>query len=674
MEDNKQRIIEALSYLNPADFDYDGWLRIGMAIHAEGLPMSVFDEWSKKDPARYSEKDLISTWNSFGKGSGKEVTGGTIIQLAKDRGFDMSRKMSIGAYDWNDTLLPEEDLEIRIPHKLTPAEQLITYLKNVFKENDKVGYVTNDCYYNEEKKKWEPMKGQYDRTAGELISALEKYKDDREYVIGTYNKAAGAWCRINPVDGKGISMSNVTAFNFVLVESDSISKAEQLAFYRKWKLPIVAAVDSGNKSIHAITHIDAKDEKEYQERVLRLFDFLDTHGFPIDMSNKNANKLSRMPGVSRDGVMQELIGVNMGCKNYEEWEHFINEELSIFSPMNVTEFIANPEPLKPELIHGLLRKGHVLLLAGPSKAGKSFLMIRLAVCISEGKPFLNFDCEKAKVVYINPEIEASSIGYRFVDVYEALHIDHPSEDNPIDVINLRGQMVDVDMLTRELTKRYASKKVDVIIIDPIYKFMAMDESNAEYVSLFLSKLEKLGTDLNATVIYSHHHTKGPSTGKSVIDRSSGSGIFARQADAIVDLTELDLDDDFREENFFDDSWTAFQMECVTREFRRPKPVKVVFKYPLHEVDTTNILKNVYPIGDIRNAQKKNNKQITIEDRYNRFIEAFYEKTKDGGTSANLDEVAKHIGLAPKTIRSNIKEFGGFVVKEGIIYKLEVKKP
>ena len=115
------------------------------------------------------------------------------------------------------------------------------------------------------------------------------------------------------------------------------------------------------------------------------------------------------------------------------------------------------------------------------------------------------------------------------------------------------------------------------------------------------------------------------------------------------------------------------MECVTREFRRPKPVKVIFKYPLHEVDTANQLKNVFPIGDIRNAQKKNNKQITIEDRYNRFIDAFFEKTRDGGVSANLDEVAKYIGLASKTIRSNIKEFGGFIVKEGIIYKREAKK-
>ena len=673
MEDNKQKIIEALSYLNPADFDYDGWLRVGMAIHAEGLPMSVFDEWSRKDPARYNEKDLNSTWNSFGKGGGKEVTGGTIIQLAKDRGFDMSRKMSVEAYNWNDTLLPEEDLEIRKPHKLSPVEQLITYLKTVFKENDKVGYVTNDCYYNDEKKKWEPMKGQFDRTAGELIKGLEKHKDQIQYVIGDYQLEAGAWIRFNPLDGKGVSMSNVTAFNYVLVESDTISKAEQLAFYRKWRLPIVAAVDSGSKSIHAITHVDAKDEKEFQERVLKLFDFLDTHGFPIDMSNKNANKLSRMPGVSRNGIMQELIGINMGCKDYEEWEHFINDELSVFSPMNVTEFFHNPELPKPELIHGLLRKGHVLLLAGPSKAGKSFLMIRLAVCLSEGKPFLSFGCEKAKVVYINPEIEASSIGQRFVDVYEALHIDHPSEDNPIDVINLRGQMVDVGTLTRELTKRYANKKVDVIIIDPIYKFMAQDESNAEYVSQFLSTLEKLGNDLNATVIYSHHHTKGPSTGKSVIDRSSGSGIFARQADAIVDLTELDLDEEFREENYFDDSWTAFQMECVTREFRRPKPVKVIFKYPLHEVDEANQLKNCYPIGDIRNAQKKNNKQITIEDRYIRFIDAFFEVTKDGGASASLDEVANRVGLKPKTIRTNVKEFGGFVIKEGIIYKLEAKK-
>ena len=60
MEDNKQRIIDALEFIDPSDLDYDEWLRVGMGIHAEGLPFSVFDEWSRRDPKRYVEKDVVS--------------------------------------------------------------------------------------------------------------------------------------------------------------------------------------------------------------------------------------------------------------------------------------------------------------------------------------------------------------------------------------------------------------------------------------------------------------------------------------------------------------------------------------------------------------------------------------------------------------------------------------
>ena len=668
MDDNKQNIIEALNYIEPSELSYDDWLRVGMGIHAENLPMSVFDEWSKRDPNRYNEKDIISTWNSFGKGGGKEVTGGTIIQLAKDRGFDAHRKLTIGVYDWDDTLLPEEDLELKRPHRLSPTEQLIAYLKAVFKPTDKVGYVSNDCFYNADKDKWEPKRGDYDRTAEELIKALEKYPDDIECVIGTYQKEAGAWIRFNPLDGKGVSASNVTAYNYVLVESDTMPKKDQIAFYNRWQLPISALVDSGSKSVHAIVHIDAENDMIYQQRVLQLFNFLDEKGFVIDASNKNPNKLSRMPGVFRNGVMQELIAVNIGCANYQEWEKFVAEELATFEVMNVTDFFHNPEPQKAELIHGLLRKGHVLLVTGPSKAGKSFLMIRLAICISEGKPFLNFDCEKAKVVYINPEIEAASIGHRFMDVYDALKITEPTKDNPIQAINLRGTIVNIQELVEKLIIKYKSKGVDVFIIDPLYKFMDQDESDAQYMNSFLQRLEYLGKELNATIIFSHHHAKGPSAAKAVIDRGSGSGIMGRQADAIMDLTELQIDDEFREDHCFDDSWTAYQIEYVTREFKRPKTIKAVFKYPLHEIDTTNELKELYPVGDIRNVQKKNPKQATIEDRYNRFIDAFIETSKDGGLTAKLEDVAKKLKLSLSTIRSNVREIGGYKVVEGVIHK------
>ncbi len=45
-------VILALQYLNPADLDYDSWLRIGMALKNEGYPLEVWEDWSRGE-ARY---------------------------------------------------------------------------------------------------------------------------------------------------------------------------------------------------------------------------------------------------------------------------------------------------------------------------------------------------------------------------------------------------------------------------------------------------------------------------------------------------------------------------------------------------------------------------------------------------------------------------------------------
>ena len=56
----------------------------------------------------------------------------------------------------------------------------------------------------------------------------------------------------------------------------------------------------------------------------------------------------------------------------------------------------------PALISGVLRQGHKMLLAGPSKAGKSFALIELALCLASGKPWLGrFECTAGKVMYVN---------------------------------------------------------------------------------------------------------------------------------------------------------------------------------------------------------------------------------------------------------------------------------
>lgn len=69
----------------------------------------------------------------------------------------------------------------------------------------------------------------------------------------------------------------------------------------------------------------------------------------------------------------------------------------------------------PALISGVLRQGHKMLLAGPSKAGKSFALIELALCLASGKPWLGrFECAVGKVLYVNLEVDRASCIHRFI--------------------------------------------------------------------------------------------------------------------------------------------------------------------------------------------------------------------------------------------------------------------
>ena len=88
-----------------------------------------------------------------------------------------------------------------------------------------------------------------------------------------------------------------------------------------------------------------------------------------------------MPGFERNGKKQFLVDTNIGKESWTEWKEWIesvNDDLP--DPESLEMVWENLPELAPCLINGILRKGHKMLIAGPSKAGKSFLQIEL--CIS----------------------------------------------------------------------------------------------------------------------------------------------------------------------------------------------------------------------------------------------------------------------------------------------------
>jgi len=664
----ESKILDALKYIPVSELTYLDWVKVGAALKSEGFDCSVWDDWSKND-SRYKPGECEKKWRTF-SGSSTPITGATIVQMAKDNGFIASvfngKEMCL---EWDSVIEYDGDgIVYETEKKETSVNQLIQYLKILFKDDEYVSYVTNDVWQDKDGK-WMPKSGVSDRTAKELIDSLEKHPEDIGATIGDPKEECGAWIRFNPVDGKGIKNENITRFDYALVESDDMPILEQDATYRRLELPIACLVASGGKSIHAIVKVNAKSYDEYRNRVDFLYEFLEKNGLKVDKQNRNPSRLSRMPGVMRNGKEQTLLATNIGRKDWVEWMDFvegINDELPKLTYLS--DALKQPIVLPEELIGGVLRIGHKMIITGSSKAGKSFLLMELALSISSGKKWLKFTCRKGKVLYVNLEIDPMSCINRFKAIMDEQKMKQEDADN-ITIWNLRGNALPLDKLVPKLVRRIQNQGYSAVIIDPIYKVITGDENNASEMGKFCNQFDVICSKLGCSTIYCHHHSKGTQGQKNMMDRGSGSGVFARDPDAIIDLTELELSPEFVLKNGRNEFSTGWQIEGTLREFQGFKPIKVWFDYPVHRVDDNGVLDSYFAKGSTEgNLSKSSKRQQTPESRKEELDSAFEVcvGTSDHCTS---DELAEYLGVSIRTIQKRVVEFeNDYIIAKGIVYK------
>lgn len=729
---NDYNLTEILEYIDPSTCSYQEWINVGMALKHEGYTVSDWDMWSMKDVNRYHSGECAKKWATF-QGSSAPVTAGTIIQMAKENGYHYENVSA--ELDWDSEIGSKDELvvvdrnwlersEIHIPEQWNPTEQIITYLETLFEPDENVGYVTESWEHDG---KFLPSKGCYDRTAGQLIKELYQCKGDIGSVLGDYNSEVGAWIRFNPLDGKGVKNENVTEFRYALVESDTMDISAQKAIITELELPVAALVYSGKKSLHAIVKIDASTYEEYKKRVDYLYNVCNKNGLKLDIQNRNPSRLSRMPGIMRNGKKQYLLDTNIGKENWNEWREWIesvNDDLP--DPESMADVWDNLPELAPPLIDGVLRQGHKMLIAGPSKAGKSYALIELCCAIAEGKKWLEWNCTQGKVMYVNLELDRASCLHRFKDVYTALGI-APDNLSNIDIWNLRGRSVPMDKLAPKLIRRASKKNYIAIIIDPIYKVITGDENSADQMAHFCNQFDKVCTELSCAVIYCHHHSKGAQGGKRSMDRASGSGVFARDPDALIDLVELELNDDilkqeknkavckvcegwlykydklyhasqddlcsetqmlalcreYLENDAYEcviedvgkarktvESRSAWRIEGTLREFPKFAPVNLWFKYPVHNIDNIGVLKDI-AVDDGMPTWKKNfSKKKTDAERKNERKNSLETAFEACGIDdkVTVKAMAEYMGVSEKTVRRRLKEHGGFWIDEGQIGK------
>ena len=272
----------------------------------------------------------------------------------------------------------------------------------------------------------------------------------------------------------------------------------------------------------------------------------------------------------------------------------------------------------------------------------------------------------------------------------------------------------MDKLAPKLIRRAKDRHYKAVIIDPIYKVITGDENSADQMAKFCNQFDKVCTELGAAVIYCHHHSKGSQGQKKSMDRASGSGVFARDPDALLDIIELPLTDAIMKQEVNKticrtcvqyltayckdipwetelsqddllmsgkvqaycenrlDKWqmqaltrqldaavkdtmsvSAWRIEGTLREFPKFPPVNTWFRYPIHIQDESGVLQDVDPETELTGYQKMVEQRKKKAEKKKEDTINQIEIAFEGVQEdgvASAIDIAEQIGVTPDTLK------------------------
>jgi hypothetical protein len=194
---------------------------------------------------------------------------------------------------------------------------------------------------------------------------------------------------------------------------------------------------------------------------------------------------------------------------------------------------------------------------------------------------------------------------------------------------------------------------EVVIIDPVYKFLLGKEENSNgVVANVLEDLTEFCGELGVSLIYVHHHSKGNQAGKDSLDRGSGAGAWARDPDALLDLTEHE--DSTKEEKIF-------CAELTVREFPPVEKFVVRWKFPLLVRDEEGL--DPEELKQPKNGGGRQKRTVAEE-----ILPPLIAADSNGGLSySDWFAALVPLGISESTFRRRRKE----LVKNQMVYQSKV---
>jgi len=238
---------------------------------------------------------------------------------------------------------------------------------------------------------------------------------------------------------------------------------------------------------------------------------------------------------------------------------------------DVCDLLAMDIPMPPQLIEGFIHRGEKAMLGGASKSYKSWASLHLSIAVACGLPIWGRNTIRDRVLFLNLELTKGVFQRRVDWITNACRA--KIEPGQFFHISPKGTSISAHMLRAELA-RYADKGLGLIVVDPLYKLTAgLDENSVGDMAQVLAQLDAIALDTGAGILIPAHFAKGNSAAKEAIDRISGSGVFARDADAIHTITKHQQAD-------------CYTLASTLRSMPPRDDVVLRWQFPLFSVDPT----------------------------------------------------------------------------------------
>lgn len=215
------------------------------------------------------------------------------------------------------------------------------------------------------------------------------------------------------------------------------------------------------------------------------------------------------------------------------WEGF--RDIGFFSNND----IENMEILETKwLVENLFPVESINVISGTAMAGKSWLALHLAYCISEGKKFLNkYNVEKGNVLYIDRENGQNRILERCRLLKNgSTPSDEQKEDclffsckHPfkLDYVNGRNLLINFIKM----------KNIKLVIVDTFRRVFSGKENQADDINPFYNDLKQIVETLGCSFILLHHNRKGTTQGNQN-DSLRGSSDIVNFVDSVLQLEKF----------------------------------------------------------------------------------------------------------------------------------------